>query len=180
MIILGLAYSFAFIPTFEALLDTVVANGAPDDVVTYSLVSGWWSCFNNLGELAGTALGGLFLDVFGFETGAGIVAIMTGLAAALLIFYFMFFVLFRCGYRKRTQVSTGSDPYYYYGEEQSLLGNDNSCTAVPPYEERQGHRHHTGVDCCKFCDESVTLLGRLSAFRTKKTTAWRKSFLLTL
>lgn len=56
MLILGLAYSLAFIPTFETILEAAVARGLPDDVRTYSLVSGLWSCVNSFGSVTRSCL----------------------------------------------------------------------------------------------------------------------------
>ena len=49
MVIMGLAYAVAFIPTFECLLVFAVDHGFPDNVKTYSLVSGLWSSMYSLG-----------------------------------------------------------------------------------------------------------------------------------
>lgn len=88
MMILGFAYSLAFIPTFETILEAVIDRGLPDDVRTYSLVSGLWSCVNSLGEVAGAALGGVFMEHFSFTYGANSVAIWTmGTALVLLVTY---------------------------------------------------------------------------------------------
>jgi len=172
MLILGLAYSLAFIPTFEALLDTVIDSGANDSVRTYSLVSGWWSCFNNLGELAGAALGGLFMDLFGFANGAGIVALWTAVTATILgVFYIGQLFTASCCPSKRigSRHSSCVD-----GERSPLMGQKTSCgiTYRDAYTEP--------ADSCECCEESVTILGRLSAYRHKKSAAWRKTFLLTL
>lgn len=88
MMILGLAYSLAFIPTFEYILEAVIDQGLPDDVKTYSLVSGLWSCVNSLGEVTGAGVGGIFMDYFSFTVGANSVAAWTmGVAFILLITY---------------------------------------------------------------------------------------------
>lgn len=49
MVIMGLAYAVAFIPTFESILIFAVMNGFDDNVRTYSLVSGLWSSMYSLG-----------------------------------------------------------------------------------------------------------------------------------
>lgn len=49
MVIMGLAYAVAFIPTFECLLVFAIDHGFPDSVKTYSLVSGLWSSMYSLG-----------------------------------------------------------------------------------------------------------------------------------
>ena len=88
MMIIGLAYSLAFIPTFEYILEAVIEKGLPDDVKTYSLVSGLWSCINSLGEVTGAGLGGIFIDYFSFTFGANSIAIWTmGVAILLLLTY---------------------------------------------------------------------------------------------
>lgn len=88
MMIIGLAYSLAFIPTFEYILEAVIEKGLPDDVKTYSLVSGLWSCVNSLGEVTGAGMGGIFIDYFSFTFGANSIAIWTmGVAVLLLLTY---------------------------------------------------------------------------------------------
>lgn len=49
MIIIGIGFATAFIPTFEAILNQVTARGYADDVQTYSLVSGLWSSLFAMG-----------------------------------------------------------------------------------------------------------------------------------
>ena len=85
MMILGLAYSLAFIPTFETILEAVIDRGLPDDVRTYSLVSGLWSCVNSLGEVTGAALGGVFIEHFSFTFGANSIALWTMAVALILL-----------------------------------------------------------------------------------------------
>jgi MFS family permease len=74
MLVIGLGFSLAFIPTFEGILDAVIEEGCPDDVITYSLVSGWWTSVENLGEVIGSSLGGVLIDYFDFDVGTNIIA----------------------------------------------------------------------------------------------------------
>lgn len=97
MLIIGLAYSLAFIPTFETILDYVIAQGLPDDVRTYSLVSGLWSCVNSLGEVSGAGLGGIFVDYFSFTFGTNLFAMWTALTAGIL--FVTYLAEFSCGPR---------------------------------------------------------------------------------
>lgn len=43
-------------------------NGFPNDITTYSLVSGLWTAFCSLGEILGPIFGGFLTENFGFET----------------------------------------------------------------------------------------------------------------
>ena len=50
MVVIGVGFATAFIPTFEALLIQVTEKAQyPDDVRTYSLVSGLWSSLFAMG-----------------------------------------------------------------------------------------------------------------------------------
>ena len=100
MLIIGLAYSLAFIPTFETILDYVIAQGLPDDVRTYSLVSGLWSCVNSLGEVSGAGLGGIFVDYFNFTFGANLFALWAAITAGILFVTYLAEVCSSSNYRR--------------------------------------------------------------------------------
>lgn len=83
MILIGFGYAIAFIPTFECILLLAIKKGFQDNVKTYSLVSGLWSCMYSLGEVIGPTIGGLFVDKFDFRIGSTIIAIISLLTALL-------------------------------------------------------------------------------------------------
>lgn len=83
MAVIGIAFSLALIPTFEDILDTLVEEGCPDNVLTYSLVSGWWASAENMGEMIGTGVGGFLIENFDFVIGANAMAFVV-LVVALL------------------------------------------------------------------------------------------------
>lgn len=103
MAVLGLAYSLAFIPTFETILEAVIDRGLPDDVRTYSLVSGLWSCVNSLGEVAGAALGGVFIEHFSFTFGANSIALWTMAVAVILL---VTYAVELCSHKQRVQLTS--------------------------------------------------------------------------
>jgi MFS family permease len=108
MMILGLAYSLAFIPTFETILEAVIDRGLPDDVRTYSYVSGLRSCVNSLGEVTGAALGGVFIEHFSFTFGANSIALWTMAVAIILL---VTYLIELCSHKRsmmRLSRSTGS------------------------------------------------------------------------
>jgi MFS family permease len=74
VVLMGFAHAIAFIPTFEAILDIALEKGFPDNVRTYSLVSGLWSSVYSLGEVTGPTFGGLFVDLYDFSNGCTIAA----------------------------------------------------------------------------------------------------------
>lgn len=74
VVLMGFAHAIAFIPTFESILDLAIDRGFPDNVRTYSLVSGLWSCVYSLGEVTGPSFGGLFVDLYEFSNGCTLVA----------------------------------------------------------------------------------------------------------
>ena len=89
MVIMGLAYAVAFIPTFESILDYAIDNGFPDEVKTYSLVSGLWSSMYSLGEVTGPLLGGAFVDYLDFPSAATIMAAFSIIAALIALATYM-------------------------------------------------------------------------------------------
>ena len=98
---MGIAYSLAFIPTFEAILDAVIDGGGCDDLASYSLVSGWWSSITSLGEVTGSAVGGIFMDVYGFVEGANIMAFATAIAATIVGLHYLVELIIETVKRKR-------------------------------------------------------------------------------
>ena len=74
VIFMGFAHAIAFIPTFESILDLAIDKGFPDNVRTYSLVSGLWSSVYSLGEVTGPTFGGLFVDLYDFSNGCSLMA----------------------------------------------------------------------------------------------------------
>ena len=80
MILMGLSYALAFIPTFESMLDIALENGFADDVRTYSLISGLWGSMFSLGEVTGPVLGGLLVDSFNFKTASTIMSTLSTLS----------------------------------------------------------------------------------------------------
>lgn len=139
MFVIGLSFSFAFIPTFEAVLQSVVASGAKNDLVTYSLVSGWWTSMDNFGELTGATLGGVFLDVFGFVDGSTIIA--GGVLVAGLILTASYIVTVCRGCKKEATTEPEKEP---------LLARQSSYSGY-------------GANVCDICDDNGNLLQRLAA-----------------
>lgn len=177
MLILGLAYSFAFIPTFESILDTVIERGAPDDVVTYSLVSGLWSSVNSFGEVAGAGMGGVFLDYYNFKIGANAIALWTFVTALVLaVFYIVELACPSSCLRKSiSQTSSSasgstSSSDYVFGEKKKLATSRDYIFGANQINDANL------LD--QDYDESLSLLG-LNEYK-KKSKAWRRSFLLTI
>ncbi|KAH9395762.1 hypothetical protein TYRP_020499, partial [Tyrophagus putrescentiae] len=91
MAFIGVSYSIAFIPTFETLLALSIKNGFPDDIGTYSLVSGIWSSFCSFGEILGPVFGGFLTESYGFKsssTGMGVCAFVMAIICSITCIYF--------------------------------------------------------------------------------------------
>lgn len=56
MIIIGIGFATSFIPTFEAILVAVVNENYDDNLITYSIVSGYWGSMFALGETIGPGI----------------------------------------------------------------------------------------------------------------------------
>lgn len=77
MVLMGASYALAFIPTFETLLEISLENGFPDDVRTYSLISGLWGCMFSLGEVTGPVFGGVLVDSLDFNTASTVMSMLS-------------------------------------------------------------------------------------------------------
>ena len=76
MIIIGIGFAVSFIPTFEALLLAAVKQERYDDnIVTYSIVSGYWSSMFALGETVGPIIGGFATQFLSFPAASTIMAV---------------------------------------------------------------------------------------------------------
>ncbi|PSN30862.1 hypothetical protein C0J52_20666 [Blattella germanica] len=49
--ILGIAVALTLMPTFQAVLESAIDGGCSDELSTYSLVAGIWSCMYSLGHI---------------------------------------------------------------------------------------------------------------------------------
>lgn len=80
MVIIGIGFATSFIPTFEALLLAAVKQaGYDDNVLTYSIVSGYWSSMFALGETIGPIIGGFATQYLSFPSASTIMGVSVGL-----------------------------------------------------------------------------------------------------
>jgi len=101
LFILGASIGLALLPTFEALLDTALDAGYPDDASTYGLIAGLWSGSYSLGEVLGPTLGGFLLDHFGFP-------VCSTVMAALCILMGIFVAIYYCSFNDDENLSVSS------------------------------------------------------------------------
>lgn len=86
MIVIGIGFAISFIPTFEAILIVAVKNEHYDDnIITYSIVSGYWGSMFALGETIGPIIGGFTSEMLDFPAASTIMAIICFIAVILVV-----------------------------------------------------------------------------------------------
>jgi MFS family permease len=74
LVAMGITFAFAMIPTFEMMLNVCILRGFTNSIALYSAVGGLWSSAYALGDFLGPVLGGMLLDITGFQWGMTIMA----------------------------------------------------------------------------------------------------------
>lgn len=121
--ILGVSVALTLLPTFQSVLENAIDGGCRDEIGTYSMVAGIWSCMYPLGEVIGPSAGGLLVEHLGFPLSSTIMAGQTLIIALIALVFFS---------RKRRQqalqeISTDSGISESWEEESSpLLPEHNS------------------------------------------------------
>ncbi|XP_046392956.1 MFS-type transporter SLC18B1-like [Ischnura elegans] len=143
--ILGVAVALTLLPTFQGVLDNAIEGGCREDLGTYSLVAGIWSCMYSLGEVIGPTFGGVLVEHYGFPLCSTIMAAMTFLLAVVTIVYYS--CKCRSSAAKQNADSQETDSLLSaavgghdgdksgdieedMGEKEPLLGNGKSSAAV--------------------------------------------------
>ncbi|GLG93155.1 Vesicular acetylcholine transporter [Gryllus bimaculatus] len=86
--ILGVAVALTLLPTFQGVLDSALDGGCSDEIGTYSMVAGVWSCMYSLGEVIGPLLGGALMDKYGFPLCSTVMAGLCFLLSVITLLYF--------------------------------------------------------------------------------------------
>ncbi|KAK8750476.1 hypothetical protein OTU49_014847 [Cherax quadricarinatus] len=84
LIVHGIGFGAVLVSTFSGCHRDVIANGFPDDLHTYGLVSGIWTSTFALGCFIGPSVGGVLLDLVGFKWASVFVAGLHALVALSL------------------------------------------------------------------------------------------------
>ncbi|XP_069676364.1 MFS-type transporter SLC18B1-like [Periplaneta americana] len=87
--ILGISVALTLLPTFQAVLESAIEGGCSDELSTYSLVAGIWSCMYSLGEVIGPSVGGVLLEYFGFPICSTVMACVTFVLALVTLVFFV-------------------------------------------------------------------------------------------
>ncbi|XP_077293824.1 MFS-type transporter SLC18B1-like [Arctopsyche grandis] len=100
--IIGISVALTLLPTFQGVLtSSIEEGGCRDNIATYSVVAGVWSCMYSLGEVIGPSLGGILLKNYGFPICSTVMACLTFFLA---IVTFVFF-----GFRSSPKLASQSD-----------------------------------------------------------------------
>ncbi|KAL0273190.1 UNVERIFIED_CONTAM: hypothetical protein PYX00_005926 [Menopon gallinae] len=91
--ILGVSVALALLPTFQGLLYAAVESGCRDELSTYSLVAGAWSCLYALGEVIGPLVGGIMTEHYGFPMCC---TVMAGCTLTVAVASFIYFLVQDC------------------------------------------------------------------------------------
>jgi len=89
LFIQGLGVGATFVSSFILALRHSVASGLPDNVATYSVVSGLWSSVLALGLFIGPSAAGVLYDEVGFRWGSMTVVV----AGVLLVCFIVLFLM---------------------------------------------------------------------------------------
>lgn len=81
LIVHGVGFGAVLVSTFAGAHRDAIANGFPDDLGTYGLVSGIWTSTFALGCFIGPSAGGVLMDYVGFDWSTVIVAALHVLVA---------------------------------------------------------------------------------------------------
>ncbi|KDR11631.1 MFS-type transporter SLC18B1-like isoform X2 [Zootermopsis nevadensis] len=87
--VLGISVALTLLPTFQAVLDSAIEGGCSEDLSTYSLVAGVWSCMYSLGEVTGPSVGGVLLEYYGFPICSTVMACATFVLALVTLVFFV-------------------------------------------------------------------------------------------
>jgi len=115
LMILGLGTGAAFVSSFILALRHSIAAGFPDNVATYSVVSGLWASVLALGLFIGPSVAGYLFDTVGFQWGSTFVVA----AGALLILTIVLFLI--CDGKSKDTASSSSSEN---SESEPLLGEN--------------------------------------------------------
>lgn len=85
---LSISVSMSLAPTFKSLLEASFAEGYPDNLSTYSVIAGIWSCGYSMGDMTGPTLGGVLLEYFSYPTCTTVMAILALIMACICLFFF--------------------------------------------------------------------------------------------
>nr|CAD7394226.1 unnamed protein product [Timema cristinae] len=133
--IMGVSVALTLLPTFQGVLDSAIEGGCSNELATYSMVAGVWSCMYSLGEVIGPSFGGFLLQHYGFPICSTVMAAMTFILAIMTL---MFFVV------KDARRLSGFDD-----------GTDTCTTDTPPAEQQQDC---SVSDSSSSCNEDSPLL----------------------
>ncbi|XP_049855808.1 MFS-type transporter SLC18B1-like [Schistocerca gregaria] len=86
--ILGVSVALTLMPTFQGVLESAIEGGCSDELSTYSMVAGVWSCMYSLGEVMGPSVGGTVMEYYGFPICSTVMAGLSLLLAVVTLVYF--------------------------------------------------------------------------------------------
>ncbi|XP_012263079.1 MFS-type transporter SLC18B1-like isoform X2 [Athalia rosae] len=104
--VLGVSVSLTLLPSFQSILANAIRGGCADELSTYSIVAGFWSCAYSLGEVIGPSLGGFISEQYGFQVCS---TVMAGLNICLAIITIVFFSFQTGNRRDISRNSTSKD-----------------------------------------------------------------------
>ncbi|XP_066990122.1 MFS-type transporter SLC18B1-like [Macrobrachium rosenbergii] len=87
LVLHGTGFGAELVATFTSAHRDAVANGFPDDIQTYGLVSGMWTSTFALGAFIGPSAAGALFDAVGFPWATQFVVALHALAAVLFAFF---------------------------------------------------------------------------------------------
>lgn len=98
LVVHGIGFAAELVAGFSCAHREAIANGFPDNLGTYALVSGLWTATFALGAFVGPSVAGLLVDYFEFRY-----ATLFVIATQITVFFMTFFMVTR-HYRKKARM----------------------------------------------------------------------------
>ncbi|XP_045590439.1 MFS-type transporter SLC18B1 [Procambarus clarkii] len=126
LVVHGIGFGAVLVSTFSGCHRDVIANGFPDDLGTYGLVSGIWTSTFALGCFIGPSVGGVLMDLVGFKWASVCIAALHALVATAL----GIFICYKGSGREMMHVSIHESLSQTKEERQSLLSHPDECDST--------------------------------------------------
>ncbi|CAL8142736.1 unnamed protein product [Orchesella dallaii] len=135
----GLGLAAILVSAFLQVLKDAIAHGYPDDISTYGLVSGLWTCMSALGYFIGPFVGGILDDWVGFRWST--VFVIAGMVVLLILLAGFHISHFRRNStssnfsRNRVEVQLEEDLKNHNSIKKSITTSDGFSNAVVAVHE---------------------------------------------
>lgn len=152
LILHGTGFGAELVATFTSAHKDAVANGFPDDIQTYGLVSGMWTSTFALGAFIGPSAAGALFDTIGFRWA-------TQFVVALHVLVALFYALHMCCSKKKIP-SQG----LYTKIHQSLAVTDAERACLITIPSNKAKKNNPAVIDSSYCSGASESSGEYYVF----------------